>query len=249
MAGLARRPRAAIAPATPVRSFTLSTSSRLLMSPFAIRGTDAASLTALIASKSTGSLGLADAVRPWSAMKSTPMLSAILTMCTVSLRSGAILILIDIGMSFPARVRAWYTMLLIVSGLRRRADPIPSCTAHFWGHPQLRSIPPPNPPVRISSAASPNSLSVWAANWTMRGVSWGFVLNSMLRALCEAMKESAIIMGEYTISVPQLLTTCRQGNLLNLTMGAAILTHRPLSNRSMIPCPDGLCFSSIAPDP
>lgn len=58
---------------------------------------------------------------------------------------------------------------------------------HLCGHPQFRSIPPLCPPDLSSSAASPNSLSVWAANCTMSGASSGWLVISTWDAGCSGL--------------------------------------------------------------
>jgi len=157
--------------------------------------------------------------------------SAFCTRCTVFLRSASVLIFTEIGMP-PPRSRAWRTMSLTVSGFFSSAAPTPSLIAHCCGQPQLRSTPATLP--ASSSVAAANCEALSAANCTISGLSYAFVFISTSRARCDAANDSAMIIGVYTMSQPQDLTTCRKGSREKRTMGAAMVTHFFSANRRMM---------------
>jgi hypothetical protein len=95
-------------------------------------------------------------------------------------RSWWIRILHDTVLPGPILCFASFIIAATLFGLPIMLQPIPSFIAHDCGHPQLRSTPLTQGP--IISAARPNSIGSFDANWAITGPSVGLVLKSEERA-------------------------------------------------------------------
>ena len=81
--------------------------------------------------------------------------------------------------------------------------------------------------VGLPSKFKHENQTVLAANWTIRGLSDGAVVNSMSLDFSDATNESAMIIGVKATSAPYFRTRRRNDNLEYRTIGALIFTKSP----------------------